>query len=367
MKPIIQVVPKLPPSINGLGDYALNLAQQMLHDWGIDTQFIVCDPNWLGKSHVSGFAVEKLRVKSSNQISSLLSGNSVQELILHYVGYAYNPRGNPNWLVDGIEKWRTSCEHNRLVTMFHEIYAVSNRPWTSSFWLRNAQKSLASRLVNISDRCMTSRSEYADMLTLMSKKKEVEVVILPVFSNVGEPHDLLPITERTNRLILFGNRNNKARIYQNYQDDLLQICHRLGIDHICDLGQSTGLNLQNIKVKEMGILPARSISTLLEDSVVALLHYPPASELAKSSIFAAYCAHGLATFTTTFSNLPLDGLVAGKHYYPISARYQDITYDNISNIAKNGIDWYRTHDLQYQAQIYKSILQDLVEDLNNRL
>jgi len=41
---IIQIIPKLPPAINGLGDYALNLAGQ-LKDYKIKTHFVVCDPD----------------------------------------------------------------------------------------------------------------------------------------------------------------------------------------------------------------------------------------------------------------------------------------------------------------------------------
>ena len=51
---IIQIVPRLPPSVDGLGDYALSLAFQMRQDFGIETHFIVGDQKWVGDAHIEG-------------------------------------------------------------------------------------------------------------------------------------------------------------------------------------------------------------------------------------------------------------------------------------------------------------------------
>ena len=48
---IIQIVPKLPPAIDGLGDYALNIARQLYKDFGVKTHFVVGDPAWVGAEH----------------------------------------------------------------------------------------------------------------------------------------------------------------------------------------------------------------------------------------------------------------------------------------------------------------------------
>jgi hypothetical protein len=47
---IYQIVPRLHPRIDGVGDYALSLARQLRHDYGIDTHFII------GVSGISWFA-----------------------------------------------------------------------------------------------------------------------------------------------------------------------------------------------------------------------------------------------------------------------------------------------------------------------
>jgi hypothetical protein len=53
---ILQIVPRLPPAIDGVGDYALNLARQLRQDFSIHTHFLVCDPNWNGKTELEGFS-----------------------------------------------------------------------------------------------------------------------------------------------------------------------------------------------------------------------------------------------------------------------------------------------------------------------
>ena len=39
-------VPRLPPAIDGVGDYALNLARQLRKDFNIQTHFIVGNSTW---------------------------------------------------------------------------------------------------------------------------------------------------------------------------------------------------------------------------------------------------------------------------------------------------------------------------------
>jgi len=46
---IIQIVPRLPPVIDGVGDYALNLARQLPKDFNIQTHFIVGSSTWKGQ------------------------------------------------------------------------------------------------------------------------------------------------------------------------------------------------------------------------------------------------------------------------------------------------------------------------------
>src|SRR4051812_530316 len=103
MRSIVQIVPKLPPAINGLGDYALNLARQLRKDLGIDTQFIVGEPTWEGKREIEGFPIHQIERHSNKALEDLLQKISSDKLLLHYGSYAYAKRGCPTWLINGLK------------------------------------------------------------------------------------------------------------------------------------------------------------------------------------------------------------------------------------------------------------------------
>ena len=52
---VISILPRLPPSIDSVGDYALNLARQLRKDFNIQTYFIVGNPQCHGAEEVEGF------------------------------------------------------------------------------------------------------------------------------------------------------------------------------------------------------------------------------------------------------------------------------------------------------------------------
>ena len=45
MMEILQIVPRLPPTISGVGDYSFLLAQELRRAHDIETRFIVGDPS----------------------------------------------------------------------------------------------------------------------------------------------------------------------------------------------------------------------------------------------------------------------------------------------------------------------------------
>src|SRR5262245_52331834 len=141
---IIQIVPRLPPAINGLGDYAFLLARELRATHDIHSHFIVCDPDLESTGSLDGFPVRCVAARTASDMVDLLEGmlRSDATALLHYVGYGYADRGCPFWLVQGLEQWRRRGGGRRLVTMFHELYAFGP-PWRSSFWTMPLQRSIA--------------------------------------------------------------------------------------------------------------------------------------------------------------------------------------------------------------------------------
>ena len=346
---VIAIVPRLPPAIDGVGDYALNLARQLRKDFNIHTHFIVGNSTWQGAAEIEGFTVSQITDNSATTLVTLLSSyHCSSPVLLHYVGYGYAQRGCPLWLVDGLQRWKSLHPKSNLVTMFHELYA-SGPPWTSSFWLSPLQKSLAVRLTQLSDRCTSSKQLYADIITQISQGKHNQVLFLPVFSTVGEPEKLPPdLSERQQRLVIFGGVSKRARVYKQSQKVVNYVCQRLNIQEIYDIGTPTGITpsfIGKVPILEIGKQPAHKVGDILTNSIAGFSDYNP-DFLAKSTIFAAYCAYRLLPINAKGSVAIIDGIEAGKHYWVPDIDRNDLGDQfNWQTIADHSFDWYQKHNL----------------------
>lgn len=356
---ITAIVPRLPPAIDGLGDYGLHLAHQLYQEFGWTTEFIVGDPSWSGKTMVEGFAVRNLKAHSATALLNLLPQGEMGEAIalLHYVGYGYARRGCPVWLVEGLERWQHDSKANRLVTLFHELYAFGPI-WTSAFWTSPLQRILASRLAQLSDRLLTSKQDYAQKLHQLSRGKHSHIPAIPVFSTIGEPDSLLPLIERPRRLIVFGGIGPRTRVYQRSRLALAHACRSLSISEIYDIGPALGFEVNwvnDIPVTHLGIKTSAEISHLLSHAAIGFFDYP-LEYLAKSTIFAAYCAHGMLPIGSTYTGRNQDGLQAGKHYLLADQHQECMDWVVGQAIANHAHAWYQTHCLRIQAQTFATFL-----------
>jgi len=356
---ITSIVPRLPPAVNGLGDYGLNLARQLLQSFDLVTEFIVGTPDAPRLDSVEGFAVKQVQERSVNALLDVLPSNSQSPttVLLHYVGYGYARRGCPVWLVEGLERWLKSGNNRRLVTMFHEIYAFGPI-WTSQFWTSPLQRNLATRLIRTSSRCLTSNQSFAAIISKFGQGKQSTIPVLPVFSNVGDSEHLPALAERPRRLVVFGGGGPRSSVYQKSRLALEQTCHSLEIEEIVDVGPELGFEIEpvdGIPIMSLGVKPAGEVSSLLSTSMVGFFSYY--SELmAKSTSFASYYAHRLIPVVVVPKEIDLDGLEAGKHYW-LASRHQDIMSLAAGQaIADNAYAWYQTHNLSVQAAIFANCL-----------
>jgi hypothetical protein len=272
-------------------------------------------------------------------------------VLLHYVNYGYEKRGCPDWLIDGIERWRRSTT-TPLVTVFHEIYAFGP-PWRSSFWNSPRQRSLAKRLALLSDECVTSLSLYAAMLRRWVPRERV--VELPVFSTVGEPQAVAPLAERAPRLALFGSRGVRRRAI-DLTAALRRACELLEVSEIVDIGPPMEFELQvGIPVRSTGWLESPAVSSLLADCRAGFVSYPPGF-LGKSTIFAAYAAHGLLPIRAwpggSRSGVPMDDAPCW-HLLPDETVELAVAPQVLANAAWS---WYQGHTVSVQAAQLTSIL-----------
>lgn len=263
------------------------------------------------------------------------SGDSV---VLQMSGYGFSKRGTALWLLREMERQRH--EIKSFGVFFHELYAFGP-PWKSAFWASPLQRYVVRRLAEISDFWMTNRNGSAQWLRQYAGHKPHAV--LPVFSTVGEPQSLSAARKR--RLVVFGSAGLRTVTYRAVGKELFQWAKRQSVE-IHDIG-STVMDVQvkdTIKangVTQHGRLEAHDISDLMRGSLFGLVAYP-VNYVAKSSVFATYCAHGLCPVLLSKGFAPSDGLVAGQHYLP-GVPTVIVDADKVQWIGEHAWKWYQPH------------------------
>src|ERR1700674_1080326 len=194
----------------------------------VGSRFLVGDRDWpgtgepAGTSDLAGVPIDR---RSGAAFARQLTACDAGVVLLHYVNYGFERRGCPRWLVDGVALWRAGAPGRRLVTYFHEVYA-SGPPWRSSFWASPAQRRLAAPLLRASDGAATSLPLYGRMLARW--RPSPPVLVMPVFSTVGEPATVPPPGERGPRaMLVFGGAGNRRRAYGELREVLAAACRAL--------------------------------------------------------------------------------------------------------------------------------------------
>lgn len=357
---LVQLVPWLPPALEGVGGYAAALGAALVR-CGIDSRFLVGDPGWLPAADLAG---ERLAERSAAALARQLAASGATVVLVHYANYGYQRRGCPAWLVRGVGRWRAGAPGRRLVTYFHEVFA-SGPPWRSSFWVSPLQRRLAARLLDTSDGAATSLDLYGRMLARW--RPPYEVWVTPVFSTIGEPAAVPPPGERLPRaMLVFGGAGNRRRAFGEQQAALAAACRALEVEEIIDLGPPLAelpAHLDGLPVRPLGALPAAAASAVLLRSYAGFLGYP-AAFLAKSTVFAAYCSHGLVP-VCAWGRRPRDQRghddqhgncrEAGERppFWDAGAEPPPADPAGLAALARS---WYRGHDLESQAVHFRALL-----------
>lgn len=345
---VVQIVPRLPPPAEGVGSFAEGLAAALAAGpavSSIGSRLLAAGPEAPGSVREAGAFAARLEREAGDG-----------PVLLHYVGYGYEPRGCPGWLVDALAAWKAKGEGRRLVSLFHEVYA-SGPPWRSSFWLSPAQRRLAARLARLSDGRVTSLAHYRGLIERVLIERwtpGAQVAVLPVFSTVGEPAEPPPLAARARRLVVFGGPGARARAYGCHAGRLESAVGKLGIEEILDVGppgsSDAPASLAGRPVRRLGELPAAEAGALLSGSIAGFAAYPPRF-LAKSTVFAACCAHGM---------LPLcaaPGQTGGEaDILDVPPFWEPACGEDLQAVADRALAWYRPHRAAAHAGLYRGLL-----------
>jgi hypothetical protein len=336
---LVQVVPSLPPPAEGVGPYAQALAAELGTVWGVESRFVVGEPAWRSEPGTTPALAVAARSPAALTHAMLAQGGAEPvPVLVHYAGYGYAPRGCPRWLVAALVRL-ARAGRIRLVTIFHEV-AANGPPWSSSFWLRPVQLGLARALARASELRRTSLPVYAELLAT----PPVEVV--PVFSTLGELTDPRPFAARARRLVVFGGPGVRGRAFGALRATLAAAARELQATEILDIGprlDTVPRELEGIPCSALGVQPAAEVSRLLGSSAFGFLAYPPGF-LAKSTIYAAYAAHGV---------VPVGAWDEERDPWPLEPPCwqpgETASAEALERFARRAHCWYAPHALARQA------------------
>lgn len=320
MRTLVHVVPAVPPAIDGVSDYARKLWQHWPSPrppWRVATRHAPpgASEAWPEVEIASFGAGPSQMERVLNEVPPASS-----TLVLHYVGYAYHPRGVPTWLPDVARGWKRGG--GKVVVMFHEMWA-GGTPQSSSFWLQPWSRGIARELAGLCDGWVTSCHAARDKLVLEGRADPGKGTVIPIGS-AFEPGELTPAEPidwhrpwpldlareqapgRGLKLVIFGLPTTRLWILQAHHGLLREVCARSLVESITLLGKSGGgapVEEATAQIQELVGAPKylwRTASDLSAVDLSRLLREQDAGLLAgtsdlllKSSTYAALCAHGV--------------------------------------------------------------------------
>jgi len=347
---VLQIVPHLPGTFDGVGDYALNLAKALTTNHAITTTFLVAARTSIrsceGYAVVSGL---------SDDLATELAQKH-EHVILHYVNYGFQARGVPFSLRAFVRQLRRQLR-GRWVTAFHELYA-SGPPWRSEFWLRPFQVKIARDLIDLSDACFVSNEIVEREIRRYDPRKQVRLV--PVLSNFGEPRLTDFAIASPKRWVVCGGTTLLTRSLLSFERIQRLIPAPFFPNHLDVIGgRDTSFTreiVERLAGQVSGLachyhpeVSAEEASRLLTQASFSWLDYFGKSEMSpgmvlKSGVFAACSAHGVVTIFShreEFLALGQDRIPGLWFLTPNGARLPDAA--RLSEIREQIYSWYWTH------------------------
>jgi hypothetical protein len=347
---VLQIVPHLPGTFDGVGDYALNLAKALTRHHGITTTFLVAAKTSV--QSCEGYAV--LSGLSADRVTQMAREH--EHVLLHYVNYGYQARGVPFSLRTFIQRLRRQVR-GRWVTTFHELYA-SGPPWKSEFWLRPFQVKIARNVIDLSDACVVSNEVIEREIRDHDPRKQVRLV--PVISNFGEPTLTDFATASPKRWVISGSTTLVTRALLSFERIQRLIPAAFFPNHLDVIGgrdtktnreivERLGREIPGLSCHYHPEVSAEEASWLLTQASFSWLDYFGKSEMSpgmvfKSTVFAACSAHGVVTIFShreEMLGLGQDRFPGPWFLTPNGARFPDPV--QLSEVREKIYSWYWTH------------------------
>jgi hypothetical protein len=360
---VVQIVPQLPGSYDGVGDYALILARALRRDYQLNSVFVVAQQTGLNEK--DNFAI-------LSGLDSLRDfGLQNRHVILHYANYGYQTRGVPFQLRNCLRELSRSKPRGCRITTFHELYAFGP-PWRSAFWLHPLQVKIAHDVIDLSDSCFVSSDVIEQQIHVHDRQKPVR--LLPVMSNFGEPELDFNIARPLNRWAICGGTALILRSLRSFPRAEQAMPPQYRPHELEVIGGRTSSDVRAAIAalsKPMPCLscryhpelePARA-SELLATCSFAWIDYFGKGQvwpgmIYKSGSFVACCAHGvLPILSHAQSPPPVNGDAFPEWYFVTDRKSRFPEPEHLGSAREKVHDWHhRNASAQRTARAYAEAL-----------
>lgn len=178
---ILFITNTLPPVVDGVGDYTLNLAKEFVaHGHNVS---IVCKHDDLERAEDEGFhifpIVKKWDKQNAEPVIQLIDKEHIDVVSLQYVPHGFEPHGLPFSLIGFIKKIRGTG--TPIFTFCHEVY-WKYRGTNIKYLAESLLMALISKeILKVSTLVATSISHYAEMIVGLCRKN---ASLIPIASNI---------------------------------------------------------------------------------------------------------------------------------------------------------------------------------------
>ncbi len=170
---VCHVVPKLPPVREGIGLYAMQLAEEWRKGEGIESAFVVADPQWRPDPAAgTPEGTVRLEERTPGALRRAVAQTKADRVLLHYVGYGYDREGLPFWLVRAAEGLGEAGLP--LAVAYHEMWATGPF-WKKVFYTFPLQREIARRLLRHAAAAYTTVGYYDRLLRGLQRPGEEKV------------------------------------------------------------------------------------------------------------------------------------------------------------------------------------------------
>ncbi|WP_420238872.1 hypothetical protein ACOBR2_04550 [Telmatobacter bradus] len=340
---LLQIVPRILPGQCGVSDHALTLADELQRSFQIETVFIA-----LNQQNPLGGAIS-CKASQLEELCNIYRERGAVSILVHLSGYGYAASGIPAELAKAFASIQSSRRF-RSAVYFHELFA-RGWPWQKAFWYSRGQRLAVRQIAESCDLALTNIELNARWLHSEPKLRCEGVSIHPVFSTIGETATPLPFAQRSQSLIVFGLSGSRQKAYRHLLQ-MEQTLHHLQIKKILDIGPGfvPPENLHGIPVHRLGQIPSQQVAEHIAHARFGFVPHEPRC-IAKSSIFAAYCAYGTIPLLMEPFSTRIDQLQDGLNVISMkSASLMDTAA--VIRCGQKAFEWYSGHNLYSQAAFY---------------